>query len=138
MFALGTLITWALRKLWDNDVFMLAIGVGIVVAGVLFDWRGVPAYPTVTIANFWQIILGTAAYGADHFGLVPYIGVIMIGTVIGNQLYRSRRSLLPKLDGKWNKPFVAAGHHTLWIFVTHQIILSGLVFLIGYLAGYHI
>lgn len=136
MFALGTLLTWALRKLWDNDLFMLAVGVAIVVFGLLFAWGDVPAYGSVTWDNFLSIILGTAAYGADHFGLLPYSGVIMIGTVIGNQFYRARRSLLPKLDGRWNKPFVLAGRHTLAIFVSHQVIIAGLIFLIGYLAGY--
>ncbi|OHE42227.1 MAG: hypothetical protein A2Y16_03645 [Tenericutes bacterium GWF2_57_13] len=138
MFAFGTLITWALRKLWDNDVFMLVVGSAIVVFGVLYAWKSVPVYGTVTWANAIPIMLGTAAFGADHFGILPYTGVIMIGTVIGNQFYKSRQSLLPKLDGAWNRPFVYAGRHTLLIFVTHQIILSGLVFLAGYLAGYHI
>jgi uncharacterized membrane protein len=138
MFAFGTLITWALRKLWDNDIFMLAIGAAIVVFGVLFAWRDVPVYGSVTWENAIPIMLGTAAFGADHFGILPYAGVIMIGTVIGNLFYKSRQSLLPKLDGAWNRPFVFAGRHTLFIFVTHQIILAGLVFLAGYLAGYHI
>jgi len=139
MFALGTLLTWLLRKLWDNDVFLLAIGTAVVVFGLLYGFGdAVAVYGQVTWQNFGSIILGTGAFGADHFGLIPYSGVIMIGTVIGNQFYRSRRSLMPKLDGAWNRPFVYAGRHTLFIFVTHQIILSGLVFLIGYLAGYAI
>jgi uncharacterized membrane protein len=138
MFAFGTLITWALRKLWNNDVFMLTVGVAVVVVGVLFAWRDVPAYGSVTWDNFFPIMIGTAAFGADHFGILPYTGVIMIGTVVGNLFYKSRQSLIPKLDGAWNKPFCYAGRHTLFIFVTHQIILVALVFLIGYLAGYHI
>ncbi len=137
MFALGTLITLLFRKLWDNNLFILTIGVGIVVAGVLLDWRNVP-YAELTFANSWKIILGIKGYGADHFGLIPYTGVIMIGTVVGNLLYKPRLSLLPKLDGAWNKPFLLAGRHTLLIVVTHQPILTGLVFLIGYLVGYHI
>ncbi|MFA5005939.1 MAG: heparan-alpha-glucosaminide N-acetyltransferase domain-containing protein [Candidatus Izemoplasmatales bacterium] len=136
MFALGTLITWALRKIWDNDMFMLAVGSAVVILGVLFAWRDVPAYGNVTWDNFLSIIVGTAAYGADHFGLLPYTGVIMIGTVIGNRFYAARRSLLPKLDGRWNRPFVLAGRHTLAIFVAHQPVIAGLIFLIGLLAGY--
>lgn len=139
MFALGTFLTWLLRKIWDNDVFMLAVGSAVVVCGLLFAWGdAVTVYPTVTWQNFGSIILGTGAFGADDFGLIPYSGVIMIGTVIGNLFYKSRRSLLPRLDGRWHAPITFAGRHTLAIFVTHQVILAGLVFLIGFLAGYRI
>ncbi len=46
MFALGTLLTWLLRKLWDNDVFLFAMGLGIIGLGIVF--------------KFWEV-----AYVAD-------------------------------------------------------------------------
>jgi uncharacterized membrane protein len=139
MFALGTFLTWLLRKIWNNDIFMFVVGTAVIVLGFIYCWgSAVTVYLDVTWDNFLSIIIGTGAFGADDFGLMPFAGVIMIGTVIGNRLYKTKKSLLPALDGKWNRPVNFAGRHTLFIVVTHQIILSGLVFLIGFLAGYHI
>ena len=32
------------------------------------------------------------------------------------------KSLLPKGDGAWNRPFRLAGRHTLFVVITHQIV----------------
>lgn len=136
MFAVGTLIIYYLRKLWDNNIFILSIGLVIVGLGVVIQWDRVSYYNTVTLSNFWEIMIGLKGYGADFFGIIPYVGVIMIGTVLGKVFYANRVSLLPSWDKKWNRPFTFAGQKSLIIFVTHQVILAGIIFIVGYFLGY--
>ncbi len=136
MFAVGTILTFLFRKLWNNDVFIFFVGTMIITVGFLFDFVNVDYYQSLTFSRFWEVVIGLKGYGADHFGIFPYVGVIMIGTVIGNLFYKSRLSLVPLLDKGWNKPFIYAGKHTLIIFVTHQLIIFGLVYLLGTILGY--
>jgi len=138
MFAVGTLLTILFRKIWNNNYFILAVGIIFVVYGLSFDFSNVPYYNTLNFSRFIEVVIGTKGYGADHFGVFPYTGVIMIGTVIGNFFYAAKVSLLPKLDKGWNKPFTFAGKYTLIIFITHQLILISLVFALGYILGYRL
>lgn len=136
MFAVGTLLIHFMRKLWDNNVFILVVGLFVVFLGYVIQWDKVSYYNTITLSNFWEIILGLKGYGADHFGVIPYVGVIMVGTVIGKIFYSNRVSLLPKLDKKWNRIFTFAGQNSLIIFIAHQVIISGIIFIVGYFLGY--
>ncbi|MCK7486348.1 MAG: heparan-alpha-glucosaminide N-acetyltransferase domain-containing protein [Bacillus subtilis] len=99
MFALGTLIGSGASEALGQRRLPVCRRVGGRRLRRPSPWKNVPVYGSAYLANAIPIMLGTAAFGADHFGIPPYTGVIMIGTVIGNQFYRSRRSLLPKLDG---------------------------------------
>ncbi|MGD9908977.1 MAG: DUF1624 domain-containing protein [Candidatus Izemoplasmatales bacterium] len=136
MFALGTIITFLIRKLWNNNYFVFFVGLAFILYGLSFDFINVDYVSTVTWDNIFQIIIGIKGYGADHFGIFPYTGVIMIGTVIGDLFYKSKQSLLPTWDKPWNKPFISAGKHTLTIFVLHQPVLFLIVYLLGTLLGY--
>lgn len=138
MFAIGTLLVWLFRKIWDNEYFILTVGVLIIAYGLYFKFWQVPYYANLTFANFWEVIVGSKGYGADHFGIFPYVGVIFVGTVFGKLFYKSKQSLLPSLDKSWNKPFVFAGKHTLIIFITHQLVIMALIYALGYLFGYRI
>ena len=138
LFAFGTLLTYLLRKIWDNDVFLLVIGLLIITGGVLIDWLRVPYYQTLTFPKLLEVIVGLKGYGADYFGLMPYAGVIMVGSAIGKVLYPTKQSLLPSLDKKWNRPFVFAGQKSLIIFVSHQLILIALIYLFGFILGYQL
>ncbi len=136
MFAIGTLLIYFIRKLWDNNLFILTLGLIIVALGVIFEWNRVSYYSSITFSNFWEIIIGLKGYGADYFGIIPHVGVIMIGTVIGKLLYPNRMSLLPKLDRRWNKFITWVGRNSLVIFIVHQIVIAGIVFVVGYFLGY--
>ncbi len=64
------------------------------------------------------------AYGmvmGDYFPLFPNLGIVFAGAAIVTLLYSSGKSLMPKADGKWNKPFRFVGRHTLLIVIVHQV-----------------
>ena len=83
------------------------------------------------------MFLGFVEYGADYFTLFPYSGFLILGTVVGNRLYRSRKSLFPHLDRGWNAPACFVGRNSLWFFLLHQPVIFGLLIGIAYSLGYH-
>lgn len=136
MYGFAILITYLFRKLWNNDIFIFTVGAIIIIWGISFDFWQLRYIPTLTWAAMPGVILGTNAFGADYFGLVPYTGIIMIGTVIGNVFYKNKVSLLPNAKITEKNVFTFVGRNSLIIFLTHQFVLFGLVFIIGYLFGY--
>lgn len=65
----------------------------------------------------------------DYFPLIPWFGVFLVGAALGKSAYAAKRSLLP-----WRLPqtFVnAAGRYSLWIYLAHQPLIMGVLYLIG-------
>jgi uncharacterized membrane protein len=138
LFAVGTFLTWVLRRIWNNDLFVLVVGLGLVGLGIFFRFWDINYYSRVTFANIVPLILGIKGYGADYFGIAPFAGAIMVGSAIGKGLYRNKMSLLPGFDKGWSKPIEAAGRKAFVIFVVHQVVIFTLVVGIMYLLGYRI
>lgn len=72
---------------------------------------------------------------SDYFPLLPNLGYFLIGSAIGRTLYGKKQSLLPKV--KANKGLLGflqkCGRNSLWIYLLHQPIISGVCMLIMYL-----
>ena len=83
-------------------------------------------------------IIGTRAYGDDWFGLFPWVGMVLVGMYWGKAAYGTRVSLLPKLDGKWNKPIKFIGRHALIFYLVHQALLMALVMALCACLGYEV
>jgi len=66
----------------------------------------------------------------DYFPLIPWFGVFLIGAALGQWLYSEKKSLirrpLPETFINW------CGRHSLWIYLLHQPIIMGLLYLLGY------
>lgn len=126
-------------RIYNNNWFILSIGVILVIAGFIIQWWKAERLSAITDLNplrFIEVILGLKVYGADHFGIIPCTGVVFIGAFIGRTVYQKRQSIIPKLDGKWNKPLCFVGRKALWFYLLHQVgaaIITGLIFLC---AGY--
>lgn len=59
---------------------------------------------------------------ADYFPLLPYIAFFYFGAAFSRLLYDKKRSLLPLVDGSWNKPFCFAGRHSLVVYLGGQVL----------------
>jgi uncharacterized membrane protein len=65
----------------------------------------------------------------DYFPLIPWLGVFLAGAALGKSVYASRRSLIPR---RLPETFVnAAGRHSLLIYIVHQPIIMGVLYLLG-------
>ncbi|MBP1770451.1 MAG: hypothetical protein H6P96_1069 [Candidatus Aminicenantes bacterium] len=86
----------------------------------------------LVLRSDWLLPFGIPGPGFssfDYFPLIPWFGVFLIGAALGKTAYAPRRSLLP-----WRLPvtFVnIAGRHSLLIYIVHQPIFMGVLYLIG-------
>ena len=107
---------------------MAAVGITLVFIGLwLIDGPRVD-YP-------WLIPLGVRFprfASSDYFPLLPYFGFFLLGAVMGKTLYSKKESLLPNV--RENTPVLAflrfCGKQSLWIYLLHQPIISGICFLL--------
>lgn len=67
----------------------------------------------------------------DLFTLIPYSAYFFAGVMLAPILYGKRKSLLPKLDGKWNTPVCFVGKYALLVYIVHLVALAGLLSLIS-------
>ncbi|MBE3130467.1 MAG: DUF1624 domain-containing protein [Acidobacteria bacterium] len=65
----------------------------------------------------------------DYFPLIPWLGIFLAGAALGKSVYAARRSLVP-----WLLPetFInAAGRHSLLIYIVHQPVIMGVLYVLG-------
>jgi len=98
---------------------------------------------TVITSGGWMNLLvpfGLRPYGfmtGDYFPIFPHLGWFMLGIVLGRTVYKKKQTLLPKFPYKsWPiRALSFVGRHSLWIYLLHQPILSGIVELILLIKG---
>ena len=65
----------------------------------------------------------------DYFPLIPWFGIFLAGAVLGKSVYSAKRSLLPR---RLPETFVnAAGRHSLLIYIVHQPVIMGILYVLG-------
>lgn len=127
------------QKFFPNKWLYLIIGIALVIWGFVIKWYNAPYIYYIHNLDFIKIIeviMGYKVYGADHFGIIPCTGVFFIGAFLGETLYQKRKSLLPKLDGNWHKPFSFVGRHALIFYLLHQIVALIIIGILYLIAGY--
>ena len=136
---LYALIEWACKR----DPFQIAIvAVGIMGIALILYFCYTP--PADTPLFFATIFPPEDFYGnpslfykqseispGDLFPMIPYCVYFFAGVVLAPLLYGERRSLLKKLDGKWNKPVSFVGRHALIVYIVHLVAMAGLLALIS-------
>ena len=87
--------------------------------------------------NLWLIPIGMRIVNtpvmADYMPLVPWLGVFLLGALVGKVCYSDRKSLLPKKNkivGGICAPIEFMGRHSLIVYIVHQPIVYGILYLI--------
>ncbi len=135
------LIYEVIVRIYDNKWLLLGIGFLIILWGFLIRWWDAPYIYSIKDLNFINVIkmiLGYVVFGEDCFGLIPCAGVVLIGGFIGKTLYQNKVSIIPKLDGKWTKPFTFIGKHALLIYLIHQVIGIIIIIVLYLICGYRL
>lgn len=118
----------------------LAVGVAIIVVGILISWYDAPMLVVSHNYNYFsaeyfpslmQIVFGFARGGADCLGIFPCAGLVLVGNYLGKSFYADKKSLLPKLDLDFNRYYCSIGRNTVWIYLTHQVVIAGAVMALG-------
>ena len=131
LHCLGTcmILWWLFKRL---PTWLLAVlGIAMTAAGLYLQTQ-------VFDTSYLLMPLGFVPRGfasSDYFPLLPNLGYFLLGTVLGRTIYRRKESLLPKVNG--NNPVLRflrlCGKSSLWIYLLHQPILSGLCWLLSLL-----
>jgi len=111
----------------------ILFAVMLITAGVLIG-----LYSTVENPNILQLAIGfhqssITQHTIDYFPILPWLGVCLLGIALGNILYKDnkRRYSLPDLSKyKPTKIFSWLGQHSLAIYLLHQPIIAGILFLV--------
>lgn len=101
----------------------------VLIAAGLYLWNIRVDFP-------WLIPLGFIPENfasADYFPLSHFLGFFLIGTVLGRTIYRKKETLFPNVDPQ--KPIIRFlrffGKHALLIYMLHQPVLTGILWLIA-------
>lgn len=103
---------------------LLPLGLGIIVTGL---W----VFEPMRVSYPWLLPLGIQPQGlitSDYFPLFPNLGFFLLGSALGKTLYRRQQSLLPWVnDRNFLLRFLQlCGRQSLWIYLLHQPVFSGL------------
>ncbi len=109
-------------------------------------WALAACGAVLTVAGFWLqglngvdtrllMPLGLPWKGfssSDYFPLLPNLGFFLLGAAVGRTAYRKKTSLLPKVNA--DRPVLrflrGCGKQSLWIYLIHQPVLSGICWLL--------
>lgn len=132
--ALGILLCALVEHCCKDKIWLLIVGSLLILGGILIPWYDME-YITELNGHYLEVILGFHKFGADYFAFLPCGGVVLVGAYIGKSFYSERKSLLPRLDGRWNLPVCVLGRNTLAIYILHQVVILGAILLAGVLDG---
>ncbi len=84
----------------------------------------------------WLVPFGILYPGfasSDYFPLLPNLGYFLIGAALGKLVYRKKETLLPMVNDQFLplRGLQFCGRHSLWIYLLHQPVLSGICLLLS-------
>ena len=66
----------------------------------------------------------------DHYALIPWLGYVLFGIALGNYLYPKGENLIKRDPNRPEKALTLTGRYSLWVYLIHQPVLMGLLWLI--------
>ena len=117
------------------NVILGLIGLYIVICGCDMHFMDYAAH------SLWFLPVGFAITGipsqADYMPLFPWLGVFLLGCVIGRTCYKEKKTLFAR--GETMKaiarPVEFIGRHSLIIYLVHQPVVYGILYVIFLLIG---
>jgi len=100
-------------------VLVLSVALSAVMKDVFvgFDWLMPFGITSGTFSSY------------DYFPLLPWFGVFLLGTALGKSVYARKRSVIA---ARLPETFInAAGRHSLLIYIIHQPVIIGILYVLG-------
>ena len=144
---LYSLIEWILKLTASKSKYYRYIKVGVyfalAVALLIVNYtQNVTLYDVntykATVQSNWDFagmfVFTRDWWTADYFPLLPFFAFFLLGAGVSPLAYPKKESLLPKLDGKWNKFLTIPGRYSLYIYLALQVIAVVVLCLITWIA----
>lgn len=121
-FAVSSLLAILFKK--TNKYMLIIIGILIILAGLRVTQT------TVNVNYLFFLGFTNASFqSTDYYPLIPRFGVYLLGMSMAKIVYKDKKSII------WNilnvKPVNFVGRHTLAIYLFHQPIIIGCLYLIS-------
>lgn len=101
----------------------LVLGIIIVLAGVYIGVNGITAS---THWLFWLGITDPGYQALDHYPMLPWFGVVLIGVWLGQSIFPAGKPAA-HIPSEGNAQLAFLGRNSLAIYLTHQLVLVGLI-----------
>jgi uncharacterized membrane protein len=139
-----SLAEWMVRLLnrrnrnWILPAICAALGIAALVLDEIYNIPLREVITNYTVVETDSAIAGLFVFTedwwtADYFPLLPFIGYFLLGAAAGHILYKNKKSLLPRLDGKWHSFFTVPGRYSLIIYLSSQIVGLAVLALVSWL-----
>ena len=120
------MLLWPLFRKFPHWVLAVT-GAVLAVVGLFLN--------SIRLSHNWLMPLGLYSpqfASADYFPLLPHFGFFLLGAFLGKTLYHKQQSLLPKVNPEILpiRFLRLCGKHSLWIYLLHQPLFSGILWLI--------
>ena len=130
-----SILEWAMKKASPKTRRMVRLILGLVMTVIGFMlWHKRFDVPD----NRWLIfgIINDSMVMGDYFPILPWTGVFLLGSVIGETFYADRKSKFPQVqyEGKLYG-FCAIGRHALLFYLAHQVVIGAFFVLLGWILG---
>ena len=124
---------------WVRVPIYFVLAASLITCGFVFDIYSTKATAWLNRFPTWEdvpgMLWGSKGWGGDYFSSL-WIGFSFLGALLGELFYPKKKSLLPKLDRGWHKPFSLLGKNTIWAYLIHQPVIIGLIVGVCLLLGY--
>lgn len=114
----------------------------LIVAAFFLLQHALPFYQ-FTLPYKWSFILGLEPdpkvimpVMGDEMPIIPWVGVFFVGVLIGRFVYQSKETLFPNAPKAFltaTRPLEWIGKHSLLVYLIHQPIVLGILYLLQYL-----
>ncbi len=124
LLGVSILLYIPLRKL--KPAHLGLIGIAIIIAQFIL--------PHIKVSSDFFFMLGLYTPGfasGDYFPMIPWTGVLLLGAAAGKLLYKQKKSIF-----RYSMPdntLSLAGRHSLLIYITHQPIIMGILYILDLL-----
>jgi uncharacterized membrane protein len=101
----------------------LVLGALIVLAGI---WISISGITTSTHWLFWLGIVDPSYQALDHYPMIPWFGVILIGIWLGQSLFPAGKPA-GRVPAHGDARLAFLGRNSLAIYLAHQLVLIGII-----------
>lgn len=148
LIALGlviTVVTFIFARenmIWFGILHFLGLSVLISIPLCRYRWTNVflaivlfaGYYPIRELYtdNYFGLIFGVTPStfsSYDYYALIPWLGYVLLGIALGNWIYQGKKRLVKRDPTQIEKALAITGKYSLWIYLIHQPILLGVMWL---------